>query len=394
MLTDNLDLPGSLINGSTGTVVRIHIPNPVSSPLSGVIYVQFDDKEAGSSFKNQQLPEPLRSCVAVEAHIKPFWHKVGDRWVSVERKQYPFILAYALTVHKSQGATLPYVAGDLSRRTDKFNKNGTEYSCPVAPGAFYTLASRPQTSQGLSLENFDESVIQVSHSVKGEMERMRRDCKLKWVHPLLNLNEDAICLFNIVSWQLHLPHFLSHSLHSDRCSVLCFTETHCAHGHASIKQYLPHWEEVHNYTTHGLSVCFNAAKVTLVKEFSTCSNLEILPLHLQLSGNDVLLILLYRKPGPIGNFFNILKDELAALFSQLPSSCRKLVLGDFNFDQRYAPNSLTLLEFTSHFHLTQRCTFSTHVRGGILDLVLDSSNNESVDWCPSPFSDHFHLFFV
>ena len=50
MLTDNMDLAGCLINGSTGTVVHVSIPS--SSPLSGVIYVTFDDKNAGSSLEN------------------------------------------------------------------------------------------------------------------------------------------------------------------------------------------------------------------------------------------------------------------------------------------------------------------------------------------------------
>ena len=35
--------------------------------------------------------------------------------------------------------------------------------------------------------------------------------------------------------------------------------------------------------------------------------------------------------------------------------------------------------------------FSTHVDGGILDLVLDSTKSDAVEWTPSPFSDHFIL---
>ena len=37
----------------------------------------------------------------------------------------------------------------------------------------------------------------------------------------------------------------------------------------------------------------------------------------------------------------------------------------------------------------QRCDYSTHIHGGILDLVFDNKKSEPVEWMPSPYSDHF-----
>ena len=44
------------------------------------------------------------------------------------------------------------------------------------------------------------------------------------------------------------------------------------------------------------------------------------------------------------------------------------------------------------FKLIQWLNWSTHEYGGILDLVFDSNRSkESVNWMPSPYSDHFVL---
>ena len=74
--------------------------------------------------------------------------KRGIKTVNVQRKQYPFIIAHAGTVHKAQGQTLTYMKGDLDRSTGKSRQ------CPVAPGLFYTLLSRakkPQWSEIIKL---------------------------------------------------------------------------------------------------------------------------------------------------------------------------------------------------------------------------------------------------
>ena len=334
-LTANVSLPDKLINGSVGSVKFINIPNK-ETPLLGEIYVQFDDPDAGNSRKNPRLQGDLKNCVKITCEVKTFDYKLASSDVKVERRQYPLIVAYGLTIHKSQGGTLKYLFGDLDRSTNKYTCTGKEYATPVNDGQFYTLLSRGVSLAQTALRNFDPSVIRVNNSALDEMKRMRSDALFSWKHPLEVMHERAFVLWNIRSWHLHLPHFLANHLHSQHCAIMCFTETHCKPtSHTSIEDLLPLWKDVHAYTEHGLAVCYDQTNVSVLQTFEICNDLELLPLLLQLHTEHVLLLLVYRKPGPIGNFIERLTSQVCAIQETIHIEHRTILLGDFNLDQIY-----------------------------------------------------------
>ena len=148
MLLKNLDTAQSLSNGSRGVVVGFCGP---------------DDPQA------QQFAH-LRAVVAVSASsgsAAGMWPVVRfaatgqvrvmgpEEWVIEEgrrqvakRTQVPLGLAWALSVHKSQGMTLDRVESDLSKAFD----------C----GMVYVALSRVRSLEGLHLTGFDPSKIKVS----------------------------------------------------------------------------------------------------------------------------------------------------------------------------------------------------------------------------------------
>ena len=75
----------------------------------------------------------------------------------------------------------------------------------------------------------------------------------------------------------------------------------------------------------------------------------------------------------------------------LPPGYRTLVIGDFNLDQMLIENVEMFNPLFQQFNFHQRSRYSTHIHGGILDLVFDDNKSESVEWIPSPYSDHFVL---
>ena len=113
----------------------------------------------------------------------------------------------------------------------------------------------------------------------------------------------------------------------------------------------------------------------------------MLPVLIEIENEYVLLVLLYRKPGPIGTFIQDLIEQL----SEFPTQHRTLIVGDFNLDQMLSENVQKVGPLVTQFKLYQRSDYTTHINGGILDLVFDNTNENIVRWLPSPYSDHFVL---
>lgn len=84
--------------------------------------------------------------------------------VKVKRTQIPLMLAWATTIHKSQGRTLDYVAVDVSRA--------------FAPGQAYVGLSRCKTPEGMQILGGDQGLgraILVDEGVKAFDRIMRNE---------------------------------------------------------------------------------------------------------------------------------------------------------------------------------------------------------------------------
>ncbi len=107
MLTANLWTKTGLVNGSMSTVVDIIFEGngPPSLPIA--VFIKFDTYN-GSTVKTLEGEE-----VVPIAPIKRSWEGKNG---TCSRVQLPICLAWAITVHKSQGLTLPKVKIDLRNK--------------------------------------------------------------------------------------------------------------------------------------------------------------------------------------------------------------------------------------------------------------------------------------
>lgn len=123
MLLSNLDFATGLINGSIGTIKAF---------LDNAITVLFDN--------------------GVEKDIKreAFEYFYNDKPIA-QRRQYPLKLAYAITIHKSQGMTLDKLFIDCKRIFEK--------------GQAYVAMSRVKTLDGLYLANFTPDRVSADSKV-------------------------------------------------------------------------------------------------------------------------------------------------------------------------------------------------------------------------------------
>lgn len=128
MLISNLDFERELVNGSRGVVLSVE---PKVSVLFDNGYTEIFDRK---SFETE------------------IGHEV------VRRSQYPLTLAWAITIHKAQGATLTNVVMDLSR--------------VFCNAQAYVALSRARTLEGLFLLGINYSSIKCCPKVKKYYEQL------------------------------------------------------------------------------------------------------------------------------------------------------------------------------------------------------------------------------
>ena len=139
MLTMNLWASVGLCNGATGTVVDIiyqNIHQPPDLPIA--VMVDFENYRGPVFNENQPLCIPICPITVVSQT------EIGIH----ERQQLPLRLAWALTIHKSQGLTLPKAWIDIgkSERTAgvsyvAISRVKTLASCVIEPMTYERLTS-------------------------------------------------------------------------------------------------------------------------------------------------------------------------------------------------------------------------------------------------------------
>ena len=134
MLRRNLDTKSGLVNGAMGTVLFI---------TSQHVTVQFDHISQPCNI------EMVKSKFMV---LKNYY---------VYRKQFPLILAYAITIHKCQGLSLDCAIIDLSENV-------------FSDGMAYVALSRVRSLSGLHLVAFHPKSIMVSINSLQETNRLRK----------------------------------------------------------------------------------------------------------------------------------------------------------------------------------------------------------------------------
>ena len=135
MLRRNLDIAQGLVNGALGTVAAI---------TKEYIQVTFDHT-SNLPFKIDRIRSKFQILCRFYVH----------------RKQFPLILAFAVTIHKCQGLSLDCAIVDLS-------------SSVFATGVAYVAISRVRTLAGLHFLAFDPRSIKVSTECVQEVSRLRQ----------------------------------------------------------------------------------------------------------------------------------------------------------------------------------------------------------------------------
>uniref|UniRef100_A0A671XU82 ATP-dependent DNA helicase PIF1 n=1 Tax=Sparus aurata TaxID=8175 RepID=A0A671XU82_SPAAU len=156
MLTKNLDVTRGLVNGARGVVVA------------------FESGKHG-------LPRVRFLCGVTELLKPERWVFKSGGGVHLSRQQLPLKLAWAISIHKSQGMTLDCVEISLARVFES--------------GQAYVALSRARSLEGLRVMDFDPRVVRADPDVLVFYKKLRKERLLMQVSTELFLLREN-CLLN------------------------------------------------------------------------------------------------------------------------------------------------------------------------------------------------------
>ena len=154
MLRRNVDTVDGLVNGARGVIRGFEWDTTADNEgaMPSKVFVSFEGKSGrGNTIQwNGEAVVPIRPVTA------EFYGRKGS---TLQRRQLPLILSYAITIHKVQGLSLKRAVIDAG-------------SSIFDDGMTYVALSRVQSLAGLFLISLDQSKITVSEEVRLEMARL------------------------------------------------------------------------------------------------------------------------------------------------------------------------------------------------------------------------------
>ena len=156
MITKNLCVEAGLVNGARGIVKEVNHCLDSNDSQSHIV-VEFQ-KLFGEKLPNENKieGEPLCAKIFMQTVLSE-----SSRHNNIYRRQYPMILAFAITIHKSQGLTV----SDIVITVDTM-KN-------IQAGLCYVALSRVTSWQGLFIKALNPNAVKVADICHKEMERLR-----------------------------------------------------------------------------------------------------------------------------------------------------------------------------------------------------------------------------
>ena len=141
MIATNIDVTDGLTNGAMGTVTNVVIDETTGKMIT--ILVFFDSKHVGQ--------EAVHTCIykSTNQNAVPIYqtqatfpiHKKAS--CQATRSQFPLTIAWAVTIHKCQGLTVPEIVIDITPAKGKFK-----------PGEAYVAFIRVRTVEKLHIINY------------------------------------------------------------------------------------------------------------------------------------------------------------------------------------------------------------------------------------------------
>ena len=401
-VSNNIDVSDGLTNGVFGTVS--HIITTAHQAKNGemveevrVVLVRFDSERVGREARAKSIYKQIdRQAVPISKTEVTFstrknGSEINRKRINVIRKQFPLILAWAVTIHKVQGMTMDRIVVDMSQSKGRFQR-----------GQAYVAFSRVRTYEGLNIIGYNRHQIQTCGRVKNEMERLRSERKLPTLPDPMIRSPPVECV-SMVHLNVQGLNYRTRSKKTDvqmdkeiqMVDILCLTETHFAVTDAiSAKTF---WKKKKGEVYRNDRVGRKGGGVAIVVSEKFISNQIAIDSQLEVVGvevycpNKVVVLCTYIPPGvsKVAARYHIEK----LIGNVLHETDRVIVLGDFNEDILFDQEGKLIHECFMQMGFHQHVTCSTTDYGSLLDHVYTRRIDDiGIDVVDTYYSDHDRVF--
>nr|XP_024656104.1 uncharacterized protein LOC112431662 isoform X1 [Maylandia zebra] len=262
------------------------------------------------------------------------------------RRQFPVKLAFACTIHKTQGLTTQTAVVSM--------KNIFE------PGMAYVALSRVTSLSGLYLQDLDEKKIYANPEVTAALQTMRQ-ASVEEMMPLLQVRETASRLDTLTLIHHNTEGLPSHisdiKSHHEMClaDVLCLTESHLQGSFVADSLHLD------GYTM------FKRNRHVSYTNFPHMASRSVLKVQAPF---PALIAVVYRPPDY--SLTPFMQNLVSLLDSLEIMDCHPIIVcGDFNENQLQSGRKQILEQFQSRGY-SQLITSATTDKNTLLDLIFIS----------------------
>ena len=300
MITTNIDVVDGLTNGAMDTVTNVIIDQTTGK--MSVILVAFDREHVGQETRHTSIYNTIHQN-AVPIYLTQATFTI-DKKASFQatRMQFPLTLAWAVTIHKCQGLTLPEIVIDMTPAKGKFR-----------PGEAYVAFSRVRTLQTLYIINYTRNQIYVSEHVEKEMKRLRKNILPQMPSYLFHDVPGGVKLLhiNIGNFNRKIEDIKNDHMFQD-ANIISLNETHLGHSDT----LTPHMMGIHtdmltvhcDHSYRGGGVALIVNRNLHPKQIRMNTILEIVVVEISQSIH-MIVISVYRPPStPIDTFLNLMLE--------------------------------------------------------------------------------------
>ena len=286
-----------------------------------VILVEFDNTDIWQEAKSKSLYKHINSKTIPICETQAIFLVNGKTSFQASWTWFPLVLAWAITIHKCQGLTLPEIVVDMTPSKGHYSV-----------GQAYVAFSRVTLLDKLHIINYTRKQIHVSQHAEKEMERLCQN----------TLPPMPQCLFDLVQKEIYLLHLNIGNLKSrlkdiaidtimKSANIISLNETHFEEKDTvtpkmlGIIQNVSIFQHDHNNSGGGVALIIN--KKFMPEEITLNCGCEVLAVKIA-KPRKLHIMSVYRPPStPFCKF----TDELLKIVSK-QKEMPTCIVGDFNED--------------------------------------------------------------